>query len=103
MPSTPMMDVMQAVSRAAGSPCSMRAGWYTNMKGMTKATIPSLTEITPVFMALAPAMAAPEKEATQTGGVMAEMAEKYTINRCELMSENLNSSKAGAASVAVST
>lgn len=34
---------------------------------------------------------------------MAEMAEKYTMNRCALMSENLNSSRAGAASVAVST
>lgn len=34
---------------------------------------------------------------------MAEIAEKYTMNRCALMSENLNSSRAGAASVAVST
>ena len=53
-------------------PCHSRAGWYTNIKGMMKATMASLTETKPVRMGSDSAMEAPAKAVTHTGGVITE-------------------------------
>ena len=60
---TPMRAEAKAVAISVVEPCMSRAGSNTNMKGMMKATMPSFMAVTPVFIALVSAMAAPAKAA----------------------------------------
>ena len=69
---TPTRAEVKAVTISVVDPCMSRAGSNTNMKGMMKATMPSFMAVTPVFIALVSAMAAPAKAARHTGGVITE-------------------------------
>ena len=73
---TPKAAEAKACSTTNVSPCASSAGESQNMKGTMKVARPSFTAITLVFHISAPAMEAAAKEASATGGVMADRMAK---------------------------
>src|SRR5690625_1141172 len=70
---------------------------------MTKEANPIRTASSPTFVGLAPAIPAAANAATATGGVIAEIIEKYTINRWAANGLTPRPINAGAANMAVRT
>src|SRR5699024_7476773 len=76
MPIIPIIVIAVTRRICKGFPSINKAGWKTKRKGIIKDTRPKRTASKPTEVGLAPAIPAAAKEATATGGVIAEIIEK---------------------------